>query len=89
MTIGTVWHVAHAQLLIAPIAVMCCMTSVDHWYCGARRMHVGATSIHNNDGPSDISGLLLLPATMVTCRLTSAGRPSMTIHTSDGLHDIK
>jgi hypothetical protein len=47
------------------------MTSADHCYCGARGTREGATSAHSSDGPSNISGPLLLPPTMVMGRLTS------------------
>jgi hypothetical protein len=32
------------------------MTSVDHYYCGARGTYVVANSGHNSGGPYDISG---------------------------------
>jgi hypothetical protein len=69
--IATVRHVTHAWLLIAPTVVTDHMTSVDHFYCGARGTRTGATSTHNSNGPSDISCLLLLPPTVMTGNMTS------------------
>jgi hypothetical protein len=66
-------HVAHAQLMIAPIVVTGRMTSEEHCYCGARGTRVGATSVHNRDRSYDISRPLLLPPIMAMGRLTSAG----------------
>jgi hypothetical protein len=57
-----------ARVLIAPTVAMGHMISVDRCYCGTRGTRVDATSAHNSDGPSDISGLLLLPPTMATGR---------------------
>jgi hypothetical protein len=42
------------------------MTSVDHYYCGARGTHAVADSVHSSDGPYDIRGLLLLWGTWHT-----------------------
>jgi hypothetical protein len=75
------------------------MTSVDRCYCGTRDMHVGATSSHSSNGPSNISGPLLLPVTMAMGYLTSVSccyhvaRGMSAVPTSpnssDGLHDIR
>jgi hypothetical protein len=61
-------------------------------------MHVGATSAHSSDGPSDISGLLLLPPTVATVYLTSddccyceargTHMVATNTHNSDRLSDI-
>jgi hypothetical protein len=74
-----VGYVALARLLLAPTTVMDTLTLVDRYYCGARGTHVGATSAHTNDGPSDISGPLLLPPTVATGDMTSNDRCNMTI----------
>jgi hypothetical protein len=72
--IATVGHVAHARLLLAPIAATGTLTLADRCYCGARGMRAGATSTHNSDGPSDISGQLLLPPTVAMGDMTSDDR---------------
>jgi hypothetical protein len=70
-TVATVGHVAHTRLLLAPTAVMGHMTSDDCCCCGARGTCTVATSGHNNDGLSDISGPLLLPPKVATSNMTS------------------
>jgi hypothetical protein len=73
-TVATVGHVAHTRLLLAPTAVMGHMTSDDRCYCGARGTRTVATSGHNSDGLSDISGPLLLPPKVATGNMTSHDR---------------
>jgi hypothetical protein len=70
LPITTVVHVAHARLLLAPIAVTLTLTLLDHCYCGAHGMHVGDTSTHSSNGPSDINEPLLLPPTIATGNMT-------------------
>jgi hypothetical protein len=43
-------------------------------------MHVGATSAHSSNGPSDINRSLLLPPTIATCSMTSDDHCSCWAH---------
>jgi hypothetical protein len=70
MIVATMGHVSHTRLLIAPTTATDRMTSADRCYRGAHGTHVGATSAHNNDDPSHISGSFLLMSTIMTTRLT-------------------
>jgi hypothetical protein len=75
------------------------MTSDDHCYSWAHDMRAGATNAHSSDGPSDISGLLLLPPTVATGDMTSDDRcyywargihaVATDAHNSDGSYDIR
>jgi hypothetical protein len=74
------------------------MTSEDRCYFGARGMCVGATSAHSNDGPSDISGPLLLQPKIAAGYMTSVDHcyyracdthaGAISTHNSDGPSDI-
>jgi hypothetical protein len=75
------------------------MTSDDHCYSWAHGTRAGATNAHSSDGPSDISGLLLLPPTVATGDMTSDDRcyywargihaVATDAHNSDGPYDIR
>jgi hypothetical protein len=68
-------------------------------YYGAHGMHAGATSAHISDGPSDISGPLLLPPTVATDDMTSddcccywahdTHAVATGAHNNDGPYDIR
>jgi hypothetical protein len=49
----------------------------DHFYCGARATHAGATSAHNNDGPPDIIGPLLIAPIVAMGDMTSNDRSTV------------
>jgi hypothetical protein len=74
MPVATVRHVAHAWLLLAPIAATDTLTLADRCYCGARGTRASATSSHSSNGSSDISGLLLLPPTVAIGDMTADDR---------------
>jgi hypothetical protein len=71
VTVATVGHVAHTQLLLVPTAMTSHMTSDDHCYCGACGTLTVSTGPHSSDRLSNISGPLLLPPTVATGYMTS------------------